>query len=206
MIIYKATNKINGKMYIGQTTRSLDVRMAEHARHSDLPFDRAIQKYGLENFEVEIIDTANTIEELNQKEIYWIKYYNTYEGDGYNACLGGENSKGFRHREESKAKMSEKKSKMYIGENNPFFGKHHSEEMCKHFSEQRKGRTLTDEWKKHISESSAQKRRVRNIETGEIFNSIVEAAEKYNIVPTHISRVCRGERNKTGGYHWEYVI
>lgn len=40
---------------------------------------------------------------------------------------------------------------------------------------------------------------------GEIFNSIIEAAEKYNIAPTHISRVCRGKRNRSGGFHWEYV-
>lgn len=205
MIIYKATNKLNGKMYIGQTIRTLEVRMAEHARHSKSPFDKAIQKYGLENFEVEVIDTADTIEELNQKEIYWIKYYNTYEGDGYNSCLGGENTTGFHHREESKAKMSEAKRRMYNGADNPFYSKRHSEETCRRFSEQRKGRKLTEEWKQHISEGSIAKVKVRNIETGEIFNSIREAAEKYNILPTHITRVCRGRRNKTGGYHWEYV-
>lgn len=206
MIIYKATNKLNGKIYIGQTIRPLDVRMAEHARQSASPFDRAIRKYGLENFEVEVIDTADTIDELNQKEIYWIKYYNTYEGEGYNACLGGDNTKGFHHRAESKAKMSEAKSRMYIGESNPFYGKHHSREVCERFSEQRRGRKLSDEWKRHISEGSSAKVKVRNIETGEIFNSIKEAAKKYNIIPTHITRVCRGRRNTTGGYHWEYVI
>ena len=206
MIIYKATNKVNGKIYIGQTARPLEVRMAEHARHSDLPFDRAIQKYGLGNFEVEVIDTAKTVEELNRKEMYWIKYYNTYEGEGYNACMGGNNTKGFHHRAESKAKMSEAKSRMYIGENNPFYGKHHSEEICRRFSEQRKGRKLSIEWKRHISDGSTARVKVRNIETGEVFNSIKEAAEKYGVIATHISRVCRGKRNKTGGYHWEYVI
>lgn len=205
MIIYKATNKINGKMYIGQTARTLDVRMAEHARHSNTPFDRAVQKYGMENFDVETIDTASSIDELNQKEIYWIKYYNTYGDNGYNACIGGENTKGYHHREESKAKMSEAKRRMYIGENNPFYGKRHSEETCKRFSEQRTGRKLSPEWKRHLSESSSIKVKVINIETGEIFNSIKEAADKYNIAPTHISRVCRGRRNKTGGYHWKYA-
>lgn len=205
LIIYKATNRLNGKMYIGQTVRPLEVRMAEHARHSNTPFDKAIQKYGIENFDVETIDTANSIEELNQKEIYWIEYYNTYGGNGYNACIGGENTTGFHHSEESKAKMSETKSRMYIGTNNPFYGKHHSAEIRKRFSECRKGRKLSDEWKRHVSENSAMKVKVKNVDTGEIFNSIVEACRKYDIEPTHISRVCRGKRKSCGGYHWEYV-
>lgn len=205
MIIYKATNKKNGKIYIGQTVRPLAVRISEHARHSQTPFDRAIKRYGIENFDFEIIDTANSIEELNQKEIYWIKHFNSFGLNGYNACVGGENTLGYQHTEEAKAKMSETKSRMYVGANNPFYGKHHSQEVRRRFSEQRRGRKLSREWKQNISEGSTVKVRVRNIETGEIFNSIKEAAEKYNIIPTHITRVCRGKRKKTGGYHWEYV-
>ena len=72
-------------------------------------------------------------------------------------------------------------------------------------SEQKKGRKLTEEWKLRVSENSANKRKVHNIETDEIFNSIREAAEKYNIAATHITRVCRGRRKRTGGFHWEYV-
>lgn len=205
MIIYKATNKVNGKIYIGQTTRSLKVRMQEHARHSESAFDKAIQKHGIENFEFEVIDTANSIDELNQKEIYWIEYYNSYRGNGYNSCIGGENTIGFKHTEQSKAKMSVAKKKMYIGSNNPFYHKHHLKEARQKMSEKRKGRVLSDEWKQRISENNSQKRRVRNIETGEVFDTIKEAAGKYNIIPTHITRVCRGKRKSTGGYHWEYV-
>ena len=43
------------------------------------------------------------------------------------------------------------------------------------------------------------------IETGEIFDTIIKAAEKYNIKATHITRVCKGKRKSTGGYHWQYV-
>lgn len=205
MIIYKATNKKNGKIYIGQTVRPLKVRIQEHARHSDSVFDKAIQKHGIENFEFEVIDTANSIEELNQKEIYWIEHYNSYKGDGYNSCIGGENTIGFRHTEESRGKMSVAKKKMYVGAGNPFYNKNHSEESRRKMSEKRKGRVLTEEWKKHISENNNNKRRVRNIETGEVFETIKEAADKYNIIPTHITRVCRGRRKSTGGYHWEYI-
>ena len=68
MIIYKITNLINGKVYIGQTTRTLEERMNEHYRKSDIVVDKAIQKYGRENFSTEVVDDADSIEELNEKE------------------------------------------------------------------------------------------------------------------------------------------
>ena len=206
MIIYKATNRVNGKVYVGQTVRPLEVRIAEHKRHSNTPFDKAIQRHGIDNFVFEIIDRAETVEELNQKEKHWIEYYSSMGENGYNVCEGGDNTMGYRHREDSKQKMSLAKKTAYVGNGNPFYGKHHSEESRKKMSATRMGRVITDEWREHISESSVKKRKVRNIETGEIFNSIKEAAQKYNIVPTHITRVCRGKRNQTGGFHWEYVM
>lgn len=205
MIIYKMTNKKNGKVYIGQTCRSLDERIREHARHRFIAIDKAIQKYGIEMFNVEVIDEAKTIDELNEKEIYWIKQFNCIVPNGYNMCNGGDNTIGFHHREESKRKMAESKSKMFIGENNPFYGKTHSEEQKKKWSEARKGlKHLTAEQIKHLRES-AYKVKVLCVETGEVFKSIREASLKYNIKETHISRVCRGRRKRTGGFHWRYV-
>ena len=101
--------------------------------------------------------------------------------------------------------MSEKKKVAYIGNGNPFYGKRHSEAARLKMSKSRKNRVITPEWRQRISDGSQAKRKVRNVETGEIFDSIREAADKYNVLPTHITRVCRGRRNKTGGYHWEYV-
>lgn len=94
MIIYKATNKINNKVYIGQTVRSLEVRMSEHKRHNYTAFDKAINKYGLENFDVEVIDTAKDINELNEKEIYWIKYYNLKGTHISRVCRGKRKTTG----------------------------------------------------------------------------------------------------------------
>lgn len=205
MIIYKATNILNGKAYVGQTVRSLDVRIREHLRKKDTYFDKALSKYGINSFRFEIIDSAKTVQELNAKEVFWINFFNTFGENGYNMCEGGGNTTGFHHSEHSKKAMSEKKKSAYIGVGNPFYGKHHSEKSCEKMKESRKGRIITTEWRKHISEGSKAKVKVQNIETGEIFNSIKEAATKYNIIPTHISRVCRGKRNKTGGYHWKYV-
>lgn len=88
MIIYKITNIINHKVYIGQTVNSLEQRFKRHKQDAlsgrlDTHFARALRKYGAENFVAEIIDTAESQEELTQKEYYWIGYYHACE-DGYN--------------------------------------------------------------------------------------------------------------------------
>lgn len=88
MWIYKITNIQNNKVYIGQSIRSINQRFQRHINDAlnnilDTHFARAIRKYGKENFIIEEIDTANTQEELNKKEQYWIKYYNSVI-DGYN--------------------------------------------------------------------------------------------------------------------------
>ena len=100
MIIYKVTNQINGKIYIGQTTKTAEQRLKKHwseancAERPENYFHNALLKYGIENFTIEVIDEANNLEELNEKEIYWIAYYNTYKGFGYNCNAGGGNSRG----------------------------------------------------------------------------------------------------------------
>lgn len=96
MIIYKLTNKYNEKVYIGLTTVTLNQRLKQHhydSRHGvDRPLYRAMRKYGEDAFVAEIIDTASSLEELKQKEQYWIKYYDSYgpNGHGYNATIGGD--------------------------------------------------------------------------------------------------------------------
>lgn len=202
MIIYKITNKTNGKIYVGQTVRSLEERISEHKRKKKALISQAIKKYGINNFDVEVIDSAKTIDDLNKKEIQWINHYNSLTPNGYNQCEGGGNTSGYNHKEESKLKMSEAKSGMYLGENNPFYGKTHSEESKQKMSAARAGRTLTDEWKKKIGKSCQKK--VVNIDTGEVFESVKSAAEKYDLKDTHISRVCKGKGKTTGGFRWKY--
>lgn len=96
-IIYRATNKINGKVYIGQTVRSLAERIYYHYYRADneleitkTHFINAIRKYGKDNFEWEEIDSAENQAELNEKEQYWIEFYNSVE-NGYNIQAGGHN-------------------------------------------------------------------------------------------------------------------
>lgn len=203
MIIYKITNKINGKVYIGQTVRSLNERICEHLRKKKSLVSKAIHKYGLDNFIIEQIDHAHSINELNTKEQHWIDFYDCIAPNGYNQCEGGGNTFGYHHSEEAKQKMSIGHKGKKCGENNSFYGKTHSDETKKRFSELRKGRKLSDEWKKHIAESQCKK--VLCVEKGEVFDSIQNAADYYNLKPTHITRVCKGKRKTTGGFHWRYV-
>jgi group I intron endonuclease len=97
MIIYKSTNNITGKVYIGQTTQTLEKRVNNHIKESktnkNRPFMSAINKYGKDNFIFEIIDSATDLDELNDKEIYWINYYNSVSPNGYNITGGGQGKK-----------------------------------------------------------------------------------------------------------------
>lgn len=90
--IYKITKKENGKSYIGQSN-DIKRRFKEHQYKTDIPIELAIQKYGINAFTYEIIEECLP-EELDEKEKYWIAYYNTYKGFGYNCSEGGGNNRG----------------------------------------------------------------------------------------------------------------
>ena len=86
--IYKVTNKVNGKVYIGQ---SVDIgrRWRTHmTAEDDIYFHKAIQKYGVENFEWEVIEQCKK-KDLDEREIYWIEYYDSFN-KGYNRTKGGD--------------------------------------------------------------------------------------------------------------------
>ena len=95
-IIYKATFP-NNKIYVGQTIRTLEQRKKDHYRATknkknknyNYPLYRAIRKYGWDNLKWEIIDYGENKKELEEKEIYWIEYYNSFK-KGYNSTVGGD--------------------------------------------------------------------------------------------------------------------
>ena len=143
MIIYKITNKINGKVYIGQTVRSLRDRWYGHCNApTNTAIHHAIVKYRKENFTIEQIDSAKTREELDQKEIYWIQFYDCLAPNGYNVTKGGvhyeitektrekhRQCKGENHPMYGKHLSNSHKEKLrlaFLGEKNHFYGKKHS--------------------------------------------------------------------------------
>lgn len=92
--IYKITNLLNGKVYIGQTIKTPKQRMTEHIYLANNPqYDRksklhaAMRKYGCDNFAIEVVQ-ACSVNQLDELEIYWIEKYDSYSS-GYNNTLGG---------------------------------------------------------------------------------------------------------------------
>jgi len=133
MFVYKIKNKINGKCYIGQTTRSIEWRWKKHQQTSHcILLSNAIKKYGKSNFEVKCVVRCSSIEEMNACEINCIKLFNTLSPHGYNLDSGGKNKIPTA---ETKAKIS----KSIKGKNHPNFGKKHSKETKKRISEARMG-------------------------------------------------------------------
>lgn len=90
--IYKITKKENGKSYIGQSN-DIERRFQEHRYKKDIPVEIAIQKYGADAFDYEIIEECD-LKDLDEKEKYWIAYYNTFKGFGYNCSPGGGDNRG----------------------------------------------------------------------------------------------------------------
>ena len=92
--IYKITNKINGKSYIGQTIQNVKERFYQHCATKcsqailNMVIHKAINKYGKSNFTIEVIEEVESTN-LNDRERYWIKYYDSYN-NGYNSTEGGQ--------------------------------------------------------------------------------------------------------------------
>ena len=102
MIIYKIQNKINGKIYIGQTKNSVTHRVRTHC-HRNSYIGHALRKYGIESFEISVIDSAKDRKILSEKEMYWIQFYDSKDPNGYNLTSGGDGL--FEPSEETRLKM-----------------------------------------------------------------------------------------------------
>lgn len=141
MLIYKITNKINGKIYIGQTRQSLAQRWSKHCKQKKTNYMySAIHKYGRENFTIEEIDRASSEQELNEKEIYWISFYNSTNREiGYNIKEGGNQC------------SCPEETRLKIGEANA--GRKPSELAIQNSVNSRKGKKLSDQTRQKMSES-----------------------------------------------------
>ena len=126
MYIYKITNKVNGKVYIGQSIRPIEQRFQRHINDSvnnilDTHFARAIRKYGKENFYIELVETCDNQTELNLREQYWIRKYDSIN-NGYNETDATSKCGGNTYMSKTESEMkeiSEKISKTKLGSKNP---------------------------------------------------------------------------------------
>ena len=207
-IVYKHTNKINGKVYIGQTSKTLEERSGSNGhlyKHSSL-FYAAICKYGWENFEHEILEQDLSSEMANQQEKYYIQLYQSNNDNfGYNLTSGGEQNKELSPI--SREKMSKMKKgkplsashienirKATTGKGNPNYGK-----KC------------SDETKQKISEKNSKP--IRCVETNIVYRNKQEAAVAVGLKSSRSIMTALQEPWRTAGkdkitgvrFHWEYV-
>jgi group I intron endonuclease len=139
--IYLITNTINNKVYVGQTKHSIEYRFKEHQHPSKkTTITQAIQKYGKENFTVELLEECN-IHNLDERETFYIEKYNSYK-EGYNNTIGG-GSQYIAHTPEVKQKLSISAKGKLTGDKNPA----KRPEVRKKISDAQKKRVENGEWK-----------------------------------------------------------
>ena len=199
-IIYKWTNLKNNKSYIGKTTREKD-RYYEHLkdRRKEIPFHRALDKYGVNNFKYEVIlkTSSNSIHNLNvilnTLEKHYIKKFKSNDKNfGYNLTEGGDGVKGYKLTDEQRKVISDR---MKIS--NPMKGYKYTDEQKKEISARRKGHKPYNN--REVIQLSL------NGDYINTWESALKAAvtlSTYNN-RTNITKACRTGRTALG-YKWKY--
>lgn len=214
--IYAHINKINNKIYIGQT-RNYERRCLPSNYKGCQKFYYAIQKYGWDNFNHIILIDNLTIDEANLLEEELIKKYNTVE-EGYNLKSGGLNN---IYSEESRQKMrAAKEIKPIICietgiiyksgreiERQFGYAEANISACCLHKLHSAYGYQweFYEPGKIYSKRIDKRKKAVRCIELNRIFDSASDAARELSLQRPNISRCCEGKMHTTGGYHWEFV-
>lgn len=209
--VYAHINKINGKIYIGQTRYgdNPNLRWLNGSGYKKSPhFYSAIQKYGWDNFDHIVCLSNLSLEDANDFEELLIKKFNSINPNkGYNSRAGGANSK---LSEQTRQKISQSRkgqtpsketkdkiSKALRGRNNPWFGKKLPKEVCQKLSDTRKG-TNNPRCKKILQYDT-------NKNLIAVWDYMAQASEELNITPSNITRCCKGQRKSAGGFIWEYA-
>jgi group I intron endonuclease len=216
-IIYKITNKVNNKIYIGQTIKALEYRFYHHIYDSVVKkqptrIGRAIRKYGPENFSAEIIEKTN---KLDEREKFYIDKYKTTGLNGYNIKIGGN---GGPHDRTTKRKISKANTKRVW-----------TEEMRKNMSDaiklwhQKRGFVpRSEEFKKRISEANTG-RKMSNLtrqifqehnrklskpviclDTRKEYPSILAACKDMNLNDGHLRTHLKGKYSHVKGFHFKF--
>ena len=155
--IYKISNLVNGKIYVGKTKQQLEKRMNQHKHNSktvNSGISAAIRKYGWENFKVEVLEIC-PIDKLDEREIFWIAKLNSKAPAGYNLTDGGDGNSN--PSAETRARMSANHPDI-SGKKNPNYGKHrkHSQQTRDKISAALKGEKAPG-YGKHFSQETRAK-------------------------------------------------
>ena len=218
MYIYKITNNINGKIYIGQTTRSVEERWSNHCSASSKchAIKNAIDKYGKENFICSILTQCSDKNSLDYWEKYYINLYDSYL-NGYNCSYNpGGFFLGQNHSEDSRKKISSTMKRKGL-----------RPKITEEIIEKRRLKLLGKKRSPHSSETKLKiskansgsnhgmwNRRGKDCpnsglpilcNNGIIYYSQAEAARELNLAQANIHKVLSKQRNHTGGYTFEYV-
>lgn len=206
--IYQIVNDINDKVYVGKTEFSIEKRFTEHGRdafrerNENRPLYRAMKKYGIEHFHIELIEETDNPEE---REIYWISEKNSYS-NGYNATLGGDGQYYIDRQEVIECYLKLKNQRAVAKE----LG------ICVDTIRSIL-RQNNIEIFKQVHEN-AKKVEMYDLKDGYLqsFNSLTEAADylisqdltgcKRSTIKTHISEVCRGKRKTAAGFKWKFPV
>ena len=209
MIVYKTTNLVNNKIYIGKDERNDPKYLG-----SGLLIKRAIDKYGKENFKKEILEQCNNREELNEKEKYWIETLNSRDiSIGYNITFGGDGGQTSSLEKMSKITKELWTKPEYIknqkeGRKDRIYRQkgeyNHSDETKNKLKLVHLGKKQSDEHKEKTKKFNLEKRVysiIKCVETNQIFKSISEA--KRWLGKGDIQGCLDGKQKTAGGYHWE---
>ena len=210
-VIYQIKNKVNGKMYIGQTVQKNPMRRIR--RHfnkksrTNEPLYNSINKYGEDQFEINILATAFDINGLNYIEALLIKKNHSTIPNGCNIKLGGE--QGGKLLLATKDKIGKKSKAWYSKNSHPLKGKTFTEKHKQNLSKVRKGFTSVArrEAQKKNAERTAMPVKAIHIETGKEykFKSLDDCAKELGLQGCNISRVLNKRQNRTQhkGYKFE---
>lgn len=210
--IYKAVNKITNQVYIGATTHSICRRKEDHIKKTNVgnenKFHNAIATYGIDAFNWETIDTANSSDELAQKEKFYILKYNTRES-GYNSDAGGGFKKTVYQYDVVTGKLINSFANLSEAAKKVNSSKQHISRACLSVNQRYRGYIWSYQYQEpYRPEKDARVKQVMQLSQDNrpvaSYVSVAEASRQTGLSKTCISRVCRGERAISGGYLWRY--
>lgn len=197
--VYVHTNKINGKRYVGVTSKAKPEHRWNSGRgyKENSHFYSAVEKYGWDQFEHTILFDNLTEDEAKDTEKRLISEWNTQDpSHGYNMTSGGDGTPGCHPSDETRAKLSNARLRENL-----------SEETLRRRSEGLKGRKFSEEHKRKISDGNSKPISMFTKDSDFIrtFKSARDAEVELGISHSHISQCCHGQRQSAGGYRWVFA-